>query len=428
MNILMMTNTYKPIVGGLEKSVETFSKEFRKKGHRVIIVAPEFEGSVEEEDVIRIPAIQHFNGSDFSVQLPVPGVLNDKLGDFRADIVHSHHPYLVGDAALRLAYKYNAPLVFTHHTLYEQNTHYVGEGEALKRFVVELSVGYANLADQIFAPSESVAKILKERNVQTPIVVVPTGIDVNSFAQGDGLSVRNDFNIPGDAYVVGYAGRLALEKNLEFLSQVVAIFLKRQPNAHFLVVGEGPSEEIIKTVFKKEGADSRLHFAGRLEGKKLVAAYHAMDVFAFASQSETQGLVLVEAMAAGVPVVAQDAPGVREVVEDKINGRIISSEGLGDFTLALDWMASQNKSTLQKIHEACLKTAKNFTVGKSVNLALETYACLGSENFKRRNDDDENPWLQTARVIKAQWELTKNLAKATSTMIAEAPPDKKSEP
>ncbi len=425
MNILMMTNTYKPIVGGLEKSVEIFSNKFRKKGHRVIIVAPEFECSVEEEDLIRIPAIQHFNGSDFSVQLPVPGVLNDRLGDFRADIVHSHHPYLVGDTALRLAYKYNAPLVFTHHTLYEQNTHYVGEGEALKRFVIELSVGYANLADQIFAPSESVAKILKERNIQTPITVVPTGIDVDYFEQGNGLSARHDFNIPRDAYVVGYAGRLALEKNLEFLSQAVAIFLKRQPNAHFLVVGEGPSEEIIRTVFKKEDALSNLHLTGRLEGKKLVDAYHAMDVFAFASQSETQGLVLAEAMAAGVPVVAQDASGVREVVEDKINGRIIFSEGLGDFTLALDWIANQNETKLKKIREACLETAKNFTVEKSVNLALETYACVRSENFKRRNNDEESPWLQTVNVMKAQWELTKNLAKAAGAVITEAPPDKK---
>ena len=130
MNILMMTNTYKPITGGLEKSIEAFTKEYRRQGHRVIIVAPDFENMEPEEDVVRIPAIQNFNGTDFSVQLPVPGVLDDALGDFKPDIVHSHHPFLVGDTALRIAYKQNVPIVFTHHTLYEQNTHYVpGDSE-----------------------------------------------------------------------------------------------------------------------------------------------------------------------------------------------------------------------------------------------------------------------------------------------------------
>lgn len=426
MNILMMTNTYKPIVGGLEKSVEIFSKEFRKKGHRVIIIAPEFENQVEEEGVIRIPAIQNFNGSDFSVQLPIPGVLSEKLGDFRADIVHSHHPYLVGDTALRLAYKYNAPLVFTNHTLYEKNIHYVGEGEALKRFIIELSSGYANLADHVFAPSQSVAGILKERDVKTPITVVPTGIDTDFFERGDGDSVRKEFDIPKEAYVVGYAGRLALEKNLEFLAQAVALFFKNHPMAYFLVVGDGPSKEAIENIFQKEAVSERVRFTGSLRGEKLVAAYHAMDVFAFASHSETQGLVLVEAMAAGVPVVAQDAPGVREVMQDKVNGRMIASEGFGDFILALDWMKKRSPEELKKICESCLKTAKNFTTKKSVDRALEIYKCLRSKNFKRRSDKEENPWLQTVRIIKAQWDLTKNLAKAASTIITEASVEEKS--
>src|SRR5437867_7598453 len=101
MNILMMANTYKPLVGGLEKSIEAFTNEYRKSGHKVFIVAPEYPDMVPENGVIRIPAIQNFNGSDFSVQLPIPGVLIEALGDFRPDIVHSHHPFMVGDTALR---------------------------------------------------------------------------------------------------------------------------------------------------------------------------------------------------------------------------------------------------------------------------------------------------------------------------------------
>ena len=164
MNILLMTNTYKPLVGGLEKSVINFSEEFRALGHRVVIVCPDYPDMKPEEDVIRVPAIQQFNGSDFSVQLPIQGTLTEALGDFKPDIVHSQHPFLIGDTALKIASKFNVPLVFTHHTLYEQNVHYVpGNEESLKRFVIELSTGYANLADHVFAPSESVMLMMKER-------------------------------------------------------------------------------------------------------------------------------------------------------------------------------------------------------------------------------------------------------------------------
>src|SRR3989338_5060675 len=187
MNILMMTNTYKPLVGGLEISIENFTREFRKAGHRVVIMAPEYPDMRPEAGVVRIPAIQNFNGSDFSVQLPLPGASAEALGDFRPDIIHSHHPFLIGDTALRMASKYNVPLVFTHHTLYEENVHYIpGNKKALKRFIIELSTGYANLADQVFAPSESIMDMLKERNVETPIEVVPSGIHVGHFGRGAG--------------------------------------------------------------------------------------------------------------------------------------------------------------------------------------------------------------------------------------------------
>ena len=121
---------------------------------------------------------------------------------------------------------------------------------------------------------------------------------------------------------------LAPEKNLEFVTRAVAQFLKKEPKAHFLIGGTGPSEEPIKEIMAKEGLTDRLHLAGMLKGKDLVDAYHAMDVFVFASQSETQGLVVTEAMAAGIPVVAVDAPGVREVVKDFVNGRLLGLERL----------------------------------------------------------------------------------------------------
>ena len=422
MNILMMTNTYKPILGGLEKSIESFTKQLRQKGHRVIIVAPEFENMKKELDVIRVPAFQNVGSSNFSIQLPVPGVLTEALGDFKPDIVHAHHPFLVGDTALRIARKHHAPLVFTHHTLFEQNTHYLpGNPKGLKRFVIELSTGYANLADQVFAPSESVMELLTKRGVITPIKVVPTGVDILRFSKGSRMKFRNAMKIPLECFVIGHVGRLAEEKNLEFLTQAVVTFLKREPNARFLVGGTGPSEEMIKAKCEEVNVSDRLYMAGILKGKDLVSAYHAMDVFAFASQSETQGLVITEAMCAGLPVVAVDAPGVREVVTDQFNGRLLPSENLEDFVSALSWISKASSAKVKKMKEACRYTVKQFSLKISSESALEAYESLISKEIVRGEVGEDSAWAKAMQIFQTQWDLTKNVANAAGAYLQAEP-------
>lgn len=424
MNILMVTNTYKPILGGLEKSIEAFSEQYRRKGHRVVIVAPEFGRAGREPDVIRIPAIQNFNGTDFSVLLPVPGVLDAAMGDFRPDLVHSHHPFLAGDTALRLAHKFNVPLVFTHHTLYEQNTHYVpGDSGALKQFVIQLATGYANLADAVFAPSESVRELIRGRGVITNVHVVPTGLDVERFSEGDGRKVLGKLGIGPRAFVVGHLGRLAPEKNLEFVAHAVSLFLAKNRDAHFLVAGKGPSDRLLKKVFEAAGVGDRLHLTGPVEGQDLVDVYHAMDVFAVASQSETQGLVLTEAMAAGVPVVGVDAPGVRDVVQDKRNGRLLPGEHGIDFAEALQWVHEASPEQRRKLSEAARKTAARFSMDACASHALEIYEGLVLvKDFVRRNTEDST-WSQTVRLIQAHWGVMKNLTRATTEAFLRPPGD-----
>jgi glycosyltransferase involved in cell wall biosynthesis len=295
MNILMVTNTFTPHVGGVAKSVAAFTETYRQLGHRVLVITPEFESMPENEtDVIRVPAIQNFNGSDFSVRLPIPGYVFASLDEFRPDIVHSHHPFLLGDTALLIAASFDVPLVFTHHTMHEQYTHYVPlDSPQLKRFVVQLATGYANLSDRVIAPSQSIAKILEGRGVETAIEVIPTGVDVQRMTQGNGSAIRERMKIPAGVQVIGHTGRLAPEKNLQFLAEAVAEFIDCHPKTHFLVIGDGPSKTEIETIFKNSGLDSHLHFTGNLKGQDLVDSYHAMDIFAFASKSETQGMVLV---------------------------------------------------------------------------------------------------------------------------------------
>jgi len=164
MKILMMTNTYTPVIGGVEESIRAFTEQFKKEGHDVLIVAPEFKNVPKrEEGIIRIPALQEFNHTDFSVNLPIPGLLAKIMKEFKPDIVHSHHPFLIGDMALRLCGQYDIPLVFTYHTMYEDYLHYIPiRNELIKRFVIELSAGYANLTDHVIVPSQSVFDLLRE--------------------------------------------------------------------------------------------------------------------------------------------------------------------------------------------------------------------------------------------------------------------------
>ncbi|MFC1510329.1 glycosyltransferase [Candidatus Omnitrophota bacterium] len=425
MKILMMTNTYSPIVGGVEHSIRFLTTYFTHHGHQVLIVAPSYKDMPKhEKNVIRIPAIQNFNHSGFSINLPMPGLLQDLMHNFKPDIVHSHHPFLIGDLALRLSGQYNVPLIFTYHTMYEEYLHYLPfNNNGAKRFIIELSAGYANLCNQVIAPSLSVKNILLDRDVQVPIVVIPTGIDLKSFSKGSGQVIRNKFNIPQNAFVLGHVGRLAKEKNLEFLTSVIITFLKEKPQAHFLIVGKGPQEEMMKQHFSESGISNRVHFTGVLLNQKLIDCYHAMDVFTFTSKSETQGMVLAESMAAGIPVVGIDSPGIRDVITDKINGRLIDATASEEtdkknYLSALHWCLQKPPQQFKAMKHQAKKSVKQFNHDHCAQKTLEIYKTIPSTKMNS-NEINNSAWQITLQRVKAEWNMAKNFALASESSYIE---------
>ncbi|MEJ2638772.1 MAG: glycosyltransferase [Desulfosarcinaceae bacterium] len=431
MKICMFTNTYLPHVGGVARSVSFFTQDLRAGGHRVMVIAPEFPDCEafdrDDPDLHRVPAIQKFNGSDFSVRIPTPFVLDEAVDDFGPDLIHSHHPYLLGDAALRAARRRRLPLIFTHHTRYEAYTHYIADNpKTMKRYAALLSTRYAELCDAVIAPSESIRDLILERGVTTQTAVIPTGVDCDFFKTGDGAAFRADQGIPGDAIVIGHLGRLAPEKNLEYLATAVAHALTQRREARFLVVGEGSSQAAISEIFEANGRGDRLILAGKLTGEALADAYHAMDLFAFASQSETQGMVLTEAMAAGVPVVALDAPGVREVVEEGANGRMLDSEvspeTFGD--ALLDAMGQSKRRAGWS--RAARRTAEGFSRSRGLEKLLRVYAATIEPRVDRETSKtkDLEPWEKFLLACRAEWELAAGKADSivksmsTDTQIA----------
>jgi len=346
--------------------------------------------------------------------------LTEPLDRFQPDLIHAHHPFLLGDTAVRVASGRGLPLVFTHHTLYEEYTHYVsGESEALKRFVTDLSTGYANLCDHVIAPSQSVATLLQQRGVTVPITVIPTGVDLAKFARRQGRRFRKANGIPDDAFLAGHIGRLAPEKNLMFLTRAVARFLQERPQAWFLVAGAGPLEDSMKAYFAEAGVTDRVRFAGILQGKDLADAYDAMDVFAFASKSETQGMVMAEAMAAGTPVIALDASGVREVVRDGVNGRKLSVEDQDAFSAALAWAADLPKDAARALSREALRTAR----GLSSESSAATLASVYKSVLKRKaawEVPEESLWSNAMRRIGAEWKLLGTIAHAAGSALVGA--------
>jgi glycosyltransferase involved in cell wall biosynthesis len=418
-NVLMMTNTYLPHVGGVARSVDSCATWLRSRGQRVLIGAPRFAGAPRREpEVVRIPAIQHFNGSDFSVPLPITRALHRAVERFAPDLVHSHHPFLLGDTALRIAAERDLPIVFTHHTLYEHYAHYVPlDSPAMQRFAIELGTSYANLCDLVFAPSESVAALLHERGVRARVEVIPTGVDPAPFAAADGAAFRSERGIPARAVVVGHVGRLAPEKNLEFLARAVARCAEVEPRAHALIVGDGPEADRIRAIFAERGLGERVHLTGVLQGRALAAAYRAMDVFAFASKTETQGLVLAEATTAGVPVVALDAPGAREVVRDRVNGRLLSSETVPDFLAALGWVLEERET----LRAGALRTARELSIDATGERALAFYRELAERApASERAARDVRAWRRLRRRLREEWKLAAHRARSVARSLESA--------
>jgi 1,2-diacylglycerol 3-alpha-glucosyltransferase len=417
MKIAMFTNTYLPHVGGVARSVSTYEDELRRRGHSVRVVAPTFEGAADStDDVLRVPAIQGFNGSDFSVRIPQPGMIAEFLDEFGPQVIHSHHPFLLGDSALRYAWARQLPLVFTHHTLYEQYTRYVPlDSDALKRAAIQLAVDYCNLCTQVIAPSESIEQLLAERGVTTPITAIPTGIDLDFYSSGNRKRLLAEHDIPADALVIGHVGRLAGEKNLEFLARAMRQYLARRKDAVFLVVGTGDQEDAFRAA-ASPGVDPRqVLLVGKKTGRELADAYAAMDVFVFSSQSETQGMVLAEAMAAGAPVVALDGPGVRDVVA-RDNGRLLAGDASeADFARALDEVTADPRR-LRRLCEQARASIEEFSLEHCADRLEQLYARLIAEAADR-GEPDPGPWDRLLHRIEIEWNLLAQKASALAAAV-----------
>jgi 1,2-diacylglycerol 3-alpha-glucosyltransferase len=314
MRIVQFTECYRPIQNGVVAAVDALSDALRAAGHEVLCVTPTMPGYREANaSVVRVPSLPLPTATAYRLTLPLLPRHRVAAMMRRPSIVHAHSPFVTGWLGLRTARRYAVPLVFTYHTRLEDYAHYVPfEAGATRRAAAHLTRTYANAADAVLVPTRAMEAHLRSLGVTSRIDIVPSGIDVDLFAGGRRRDdVRARYGVaPGERMVLSVA-RLAKEKNLELAIETIAA---SPPGTRLVIVGDGPHRLQLRAAVLRAGVAHRVHFALELPRTQLPDAYASADAFLFTSATETQGLVLAEALAAGLPVVAVDTPQTREVL------------------------------------------------------------------------------------------------------------------
>jgi 1,2-diacylglycerol 3-alpha-glucosyltransferase len=329
MHIAFFTNTYFPTTSGVVRSVSTFRRQLVEMGHNVFIFAQQALDYVDTEPFIfRYPAIE-VPINDYALPIPVSPFISEVLPILKPDVIHSHHPFILGQVAANKAKELNLPLVFTFHTRYDEYSHYVPFSQELtKRIITDWVVSYLEQCQHIITPSEGMKQILEESGVAGRcITTVPTGIDVEPFRQADGELVRYQHNW-GDDLVLISVGRLGKEKNFDTLLAAYAQAMQKRDHVRLVIIGDGPERPALEELAQDIGIAQQVEFTGRVEFDEIPAYLKAADIFCFASVTETQGLATMEALAAGLPVVAVAATGTNDIITHGQEGLLTENDSM----------------------------------------------------------------------------------------------------
>jgi len=314
MRVGFFTDSYKPYTSGVVRSIETVTAQLEAQNHQVYIFAPAYPGFREDSgQVYRFASIQSPTNRDFYLALPFSAHLAARLRKLGLDIIHVHSPFLLGGLGARMARRLHLPLVYTYHTMYDRYTHYIPIGQVTaSRATLKFCVSFCNNCDLVLVPTAAVAAYLKQAGVRTPVECLPTG--VTGFTATDRSYLRQRYRIGDATPVCLFVGRLGQEKNLDFLLRSFALVSAARPDALLVVIGSGPEEENLVKTARRLDIQDRVLFTGLLPHEEVAQCYAGADVFVFPSLTETQGLVIGEAKAAGLPVVAVRAFGTGEML------------------------------------------------------------------------------------------------------------------
>jgi glycosyltransferase involved in cell wall biosynthesis len=376
--VLMLSDVYFPRVNGVSTSIQTFRRALETLGCETLLIAPAYPTPREDEPgIARVPAWEvPFDPEDRLMRRqPLERVCKSLEGQF--DLVHIQTPFRAHRAGVRLARRLRLPVVETYHTYFEHYFHHYMPylPRAWLAFAARsLSCHQCNAVDAVIAPSRQMADALAAYGIRSDIRVIPTGLDFERFRGGDGASFRARFGIEPRRPVMLTVGRVAFEKNIEFLIEVLGRVRRTVPSVLLVIAGEGPALGSLRRAVARRGLTANVRFVGYLDrATDLLDCYKSADVFVFASRTETQGLVVIEAMALGTPVVSTAVMGTKDVLHGT-RGAIVVDEDGDDFAAAVTGVLTDRAMRDSLAEQAAAFAISNWSSRSTAERMLDLYA------------------------------------------------------
>lgn len=392
MNIGIFTDTYFPQVSGVATSIKTLKDQLEKDGHQVYIFTttdPHVDKSACEKNIFRFSSIPFISFTDR--RIAVRGMIQayQIAKKLNLDIIHTQTEFSMGIIGKVVAKFLRIPCVHTYHTMYEDYLHYVAKGKILRPIhVKDATLAFCHNMSGVVAPSTKVLDTLVRYGVKSPIRIIPTGINIGKFNTDSDFDLRTDLGVSSDSKILLSVSRLAYEKNIKELINSMPATMKDQPNTHLVIVGDGPAKDDLKQQTNDMNLNNNVHFVGEINNDEVYKYYHSANIFVSTSNSESQGLTYIEAMAAGVKVVVSSSPYTEELLNNKSLGMTFDTPE-GYIEKVLEYLnATQQNDTQQdmelrsnKLHEI---SSENFA-----NRIVDFYRCAQLDYNKEIRDDDE---------------------------------------
>jgi glycosyltransferase involved in cell wall biosynthesis len=336
----MISDVSFPRVNGVSTSIATFRQSLSELGHPSTLIAPEYRGAAPDPaDILRIPArAVPLDPEDRLMSGRALRRLEANLREGSYDVVHIHTPFVAHYAGVALARRLGLPVIETYHTFFEEYFHHYAPflpGWLTRRIARSMTVSQCRAVDALVVPSPQMLSKLREYGVETPAEVLPTGIDSARFRGGDGARFRAAHGIPADRPMLVHISRVAHEKNIDFILRMLSHVVRTVPDVLLVIAGEGPALGHLKAMVERLGLRANVQFVGYLDrSTTLLDCYRAGHAFVFASRTETQGLVLLEALALGTPVISTAVMGTADVLKDA-QGALVVEENEAAFAEAV---------------------------------------------------------------------------------------------
>jgi 1,2-diacylglycerol 3-alpha-glucosyltransferase len=379
MRILMISDVYFPRINGVSTSTQIFREELLRRGHKVTLIAPHYPNCAQEDDIIRIPSRQVlFDPEDRMMKSQEVMALLPMLRSENYDLLHIQTPFIAHHLGVKLAAALNIPSIETYHTFFEEYLfHYVpfvpkAWMRSLARYFTRKQ---CNAVDSVIVPSNAMCEILEHYGVTTSMKIIPTGMELDKFHGCNGAAFRQRYHIPAQCPTLVHIGRVAHEKNIGFLLHMLQQLRKSIPDILLIIAGEGPALSHLRKQTVKLGISNNVLFVGYLSrADALLDCYCAGDAFVFASRTETQGLVLLEAMALGVPVVSTAVMGTKDILQPR-RGALVSPENPQQFAENVKRLL-QNEFLRKRLSKEARDYVKEWSAPMMAERLLEYYQRL----------------------------------------------------